>query len=165
MPRGTEPYRTSWMRTAAMRTTRRWVAHNTRGRCRGIDGRANSTQRALTSCWRHGGRSRGIHYQSEWQSHVRINIQLTPRAKSRIARQRIEVGLPLSKIVNVRKEVFGELKVGHRASQRGHAMPSHRAHARHSITLGLNSVTTDPYRPSASPPIRSTFLHHHGRAR
>jgi U4/U6 small nuclear ribonucleoprotein PRP4 len=35
---------------------------------------------------------------------------LTPRAKARIARQRIEVGLPLGKIVNVRKEVFSELK-------------------------------------------------------
>lgn len=35
------------------------------------------------------------------------------RAKSRIARQRIEVGLPLGKIVNARKEVFAELKVCH----------------------------------------------------
>ncbi|KAL1408443.1 hypothetical protein Q8F55_005255 [Vanrija albida] len=32
------------------------------------------------------------------------------RAGKRIARQRIEVNLPLSKIVNVRKEVFGELQ-------------------------------------------------------
>ena len=37
--------------------------------------------------------------------------RLIHRAKSRIARQRIEVGLPLSKIVNVRKELYSELKV------------------------------------------------------
>ena len=40
-----------------------------------------------------------------------IVLMLKLRAKARIARQRIEVGLPLGKIVNVRKEVFGELKV------------------------------------------------------
>lgn len=34
------------------------------------------------------------------------------RARRRIARQRVEVNLPLGKILNVRKEVFGELKVG-----------------------------------------------------
>jgi len=62
------------------------------------------------SFWRHGGRSRGIHYQSKLAD-VLETRPLTARAKSRIARQRIEVGLPLSKIVNVRKEVFGELKV------------------------------------------------------
>jgi U4/U6 small nuclear ribonucleoprotein PRP4 len=33
------------------------------------------------------------------------------RAKARIARQKTEVNLPLPRIVNVRKEVFGELKV------------------------------------------------------
>lgn len=32
-------------------------------------------------------------------------------AQKRIARQRVEVSLPLSKIVNSRKEVFNELKV------------------------------------------------------
>lgn len=32
-------------------------------------------------------------------------------AQKRIARQRVEVNLPLSKIVNARKEVFNELKV------------------------------------------------------
>ena len=39
--------------------------------------------------------------------------QTNRRARARLARQRIEVGLPLGKIVNVRKEVFSELKVGH----------------------------------------------------
>lgn len=34
------------------------------------------------------------------------------RARKRIARQRIEVDVPLSKIINVRKEVFSELQVG-----------------------------------------------------
>lgn len=33
------------------------------------------------------------------------------RAQKRIARQRIEVGLPLGKIVNARKELYQELKV------------------------------------------------------
>lgn len=40
------------------------------------------------------------------------------RAKARIARQRIEVGLPLSKIVNARKEIYSELKVGIGATRR-----------------------------------------------
>lgn len=34
------------------------------------------------------------------------------RARRRLARQRVESNLPLSKIINVRKEVYGELKVG-----------------------------------------------------
>jgi hypothetical protein len=50
---------------------------------------------------------------------VRTSTKANDRARARIAKQRIEVGLPLSKIVNVRKELFKELKVGsqYRASR------------------------------------------------
>jgi U4/U6 small nuclear ribonucleoprotein PRP4 len=38
-------------------------------------------------------------------------IELIDRARKRLARQRIEVGLPLGKIVNARKELYQEMKV------------------------------------------------------
>jgi hypothetical protein len=86
------------------------------------------------------------------------------RAKSRIARQRIDVGLPLSKIVNVRKEVFGELKVGFQLASAVHTMSRMRyADARHSTTWVRNSVMTDLFPQSDSHQTLNISSHRHGQ--
>ena len=85
-----------------------------------------------------------IHYHGEcgapWpHAHLADAV----RAKTRIARQRIEVNLPLGKIVNARKELFSELKTF------SNLVPS--------------SATIDHSPPSGSRPTASSYSRRVGR--
>lgn len=72
------------------------------------------------------------------------------RAQKRVAQQRIHAKLPLTRIIDLRKKIFGQVKVI--ASRQSLARRTHTTGSASAI-LGLRSETTGLYRKSASPPI------------
>ena len=81
------------------------------------------------------------------------------RAQKRVAQQRIHAKLTLARIIDLRKKIFGEVKVVN--TRRSCACTD--AGSSGSVTSVLKSVTTDRYHKSASPPIARSLLPAVGR--
>ena len=88
-----------------------------------------------------------------------------PRAKRRVARQKAEATLPLTRILEARKGVFAELKVRPTCpAQLAHRELMLRAPFRRATRLSArSSQTSGPYAQSGSAQIRSTYYLARGR--